>query len=139
NNPAKLCLNDIIKLLHKFESLDLEHAMDRAMLQSKITTAAMLYKLLGSPAPPEGALAGPAYTLSVQGTAFALKIGVPVRDQEGKRLAPVDIVLETDSRNPAAKHEILELYVRHRLELPDTPTMALHRGRFDLLKETLRS
>src|SRR3989442_3209720 len=110
---ANLGRDEIIKLLHKFGALDLKHAMGRAMLQSKISTAAMLYQLLGSPAPPEGALGGPAYTLSVPGTAFALKIGVPVRDKGGKRLAPVDVVLETDSRNPAAKHEILELYASH--------------------------
>ena len=36
------------------------------------------------------------------------------------------------------KHEILELYVQHGLELPDTPVMALHRGRIDLLEEHLR-
>jgi hypothetical protein len=54
------------------------------------------------------------------------------------RLAPVDVVLETDSRNPSAKHQILELYVQHGLELPDTPTMALHRGRLDLLEDHLR-
>lgn len=135
---ANLGRDKIIKLLHKFGAIDLGHAMGRAMLQSKISTAAMLYKLLGSPPPPEGALAGPAYTLSVPGTAFALKIGVPVRDEDGKRLAPVDVVLETDSRNPSAKHEILEMYVAHGLELPDTPPMALHRGRIDLLEEHLR-
>jgi hypothetical protein len=56
----------------------------------------------------------------------------------GERLAPVDVVLETDSRNPAAKHRILDLYVEHGLELPDTPTMALHRGRIDLLAGHLR-
>jgi len=88
--------------------------------------------------PPEGALSGAAYTLSVPGTTFALEIGVPVCDAVGKRLAPVDVVLETDGRNPAAKHEILELYVQHGLELPNTPTMALHRGRIDLLEEHLR-
>jgi hypothetical protein len=47
-------------------------------------------------------------------------------------------VLEADSRNPIAKHQILEMYVQHGLELPDTPTMALHRGRIDLLEEHLR-
>jgi Ankyrin repeat len=135
---ANLGRDEIIKLLHKLGSMDLEQAMDRAMLQSKISTAAMLYQLLGSPPPPEGALGGPAYTLSTSGTAFALKIGVPVRDRQGGRLAPVDIVLETDSRNPPAKHEILEMYVAHGLELPDTPVMALHRGRIDLLEEHLR-
>ncbi|MBI3405106.1 MAG: ankyrin repeat domain-containing protein [Acidobacteria bacterium] len=135
---ANLGRDEIIKLLHKFGAMDLEYAMGRAMLQSKIKTATMLYKLLGSPAPPKDALGGPAYTLSVSGTAFALEIGTPVCDADGKRLAPVDVVLESDSRNPSAKHEILELYVQHGLELPDTPTMALHRGRIDLLEEHLR-
>lgn len=134
---ANLGRDAIIKLLHKFGAIDLRHALDRAMLQSKIATAAMLYKMLGSPPPPDGALAGPAYTLSVSGTEFALKIGVPVCDAGGKRLAPVDVVLETDGRNPTAKHEILEMYAAHGLTLPDTPTMALHRGRIDLLEAHL--
>jgi hypothetical protein len=67
-----------------------------------------------------------------------LELGAKVIDAIGKRLAPVDVVLETDSRKPTAKHEILELYVQHGLELPDTPVMALHRGRIDLLEEHLR-
>jgi hypothetical protein len=66
------------------------------------------------------------------------EFGAQVHDADGKRLAPVDLVLETDSRNPSAKHQILEMYVRHGLELPDTPTMALHQGRIDLLEEHLR-
>ena len=61
-----------------------------------------------------------------------------LRDAEGKWRAPVDVVLETDSRKPSAKHEILEMYVQHGLVLPDTPTMALHRGRIDRLEEHLR-
>jgi len=93
---------------------------------------------MGSPAMPDGALGGPAYTLSAAGTAFALEMGAPVRDAHGNRLAPVDVVLETDSRKPAEKHAILEMYVMHGLELPDTPTMALHRGRIDLLAEHLQ-
>lgn len=135
---ANLGRDEIIKLLHKFGAMDLEYAMGRAILQSKVETAAMLYHLLGSPPPPQGALGGPAYTLSVQGTAFALEIGVPVCDENGQSLAPVDVVLETDSRNPAAKHQILEMYVANGLELPDTPVMTLHRGRIDLLEKHLR-
>ena len=46
-------------------------------------------------------------------------------------------LLGTDSRNPAAKHRILEMYVEHGLEPPDTPVMALHRGRIDLLEDHL--
>lgn len=135
---ANLGRDRIIELLHAFGATDLQGAMGRAVLQSKIGTARKLHAMLGAPRPPEDALGGPAYTLSVSGTALVLELGGQVRDANGKRLAPVDVVLETDSRNPAAKHAILELYVRHGLELPDTPTMALHRGRIDLLEDHLR-
>jgi Ankyrin repeat len=135
---ANLGRDGIIKMLYDLGARDLKSAIDRAALQSKIVTARLLHKLMGSPTPPEGALGGPAYTLSASGTALVLELGARVVDEDGKRLAPVDIVLETDSRNPEAKHKILELYVQHGLELPDTPTMALHRGRIDLLDGHLR-
>ena len=120
--------------LYALGARDLEHALDRAVLQSQIGTALKIHALLGSPPPPKGALDGPAYTLSISGTELVLKLGGRVRDAVGRRLAPVDVVLETDSRKPEAKHAILEMYVQHGLELPDTPTMALHRGRIDLLE-----
>jgi hypothetical protein len=135
---ANLGRDQIIRVLYALGARDLEQAIDRATLQSKIGTARMLHEMLGSPHPPEGALGGPAYTLSVSGTALMLEFGARIRDASGKRIAPVDVVLETDSRNPSAKHQILEMYVQHGLELPDTPTMALHRGRLDLLEEHLR-
>lgn len=132
---ANLGHDRIIKLLHKLGASDLEKAIDRAVLQSRIETARMLHELLGSPVPPADALDGPAYTLSASGTAFVLSKGGKVKDRSGKRLAPVDVVLETDSRKPDAKHQILEMYVQHGLDLPDTPVMALHRGRIDLLQK----
>jgi hypothetical protein len=133
---ANLGRDRIIEALLQMGANDLATAIDRATLQGKVDTARKLHALMGA---PRGTveLGGPAYTLSVSGTAFALGVGAPVVDETGKRLAPVDVVLETDSRKPAAKHEILEMYVRHGLELPDTPTMALHRGRIDLLEEHL--
>ena len=135
---ANLGRDRIIKMLYDLGARDLESAIDRAALQSKIGTARMLHEWLGSPPPPEGALSGPAYTLSATGTALMLELGAKVIDANGKSLAPVDVVLETDSRKPAAKHQILEFYVQHGLELPDTPVMALHRGRIDLLEVHLR-
>jgi hypothetical protein len=135
---ANLGRDEIIKVLHGLGAKDLEHAIGRATLQGKIETARMLHALMGAPTPPAGALGGPAYTLSASGTALLFEFGARVRDDAGLRLAPVDVVLETDSRKPSAKHEILEMYVRHGLELPDTPAMALHRGRIDLLEERLR-
>jgi hypothetical protein len=135
---ANLGRDAIITMLRELGATDLQSAIDRATLQSKIGTARMLHAMMGSPRPPEGALGGAAYTLSASGTALMLELGAEVRDATGNRLAPVDVVLETDSRKRAAKHQILEMYVEHGLELPDTPTMALHRGRIDLLEEHLR-
>ena len=48
------------------------------------------------------------------------------------------VVLKTDSRNPSAKHAILEMYSAHGFEFLDTPMMALHRGRLDLLDAHIR-
>ena len=134
---ANVGRNEIIKMLAEMGATDFQHALDRAALQGKIDTAELLHGYLGAPLPPDGALGGTAYTLSSTGTAFALRVGARVMDENGKRLAPVDVVLETDSRKPDEKHAILEMYVAHGLELPDTPTMALHRGRIDLLEKHL--
>jgi hypothetical protein len=135
---ANLGRDRVIEMLHGLGAADHMFALGRATLQSKMGTARMLHAMMGAPRPPDGALGGPAYTLSVSGTALMLELGAKVRDANGKRLAPVDVVLETDGRNPSAKHQILEMYVAHGLELPDTPTMALHRGRIDLLEKHLR-
>ena len=128
----------IIMMLHGLGATDLESALDRAALQSNIGIAKLLHRLIGRPTPPADSLGGPAYTLSVEGTAFLLELGAPVYDPNGGLLAPVSVVLQTDGRNPVAKHAILELYAKHGVVLPHTPTMALHRGRLDLLEEHLR-
>jgi Ankyrin repeat len=134
---ANLGRDGIIQLLHSLGATDLLSALDRALLQGQIATAKMLHSLLGHPVPPPSALSGPAYTLNASGTQFAIAAGAPVVNPDGARLAPVDVVLETDSRNPAAKHAILQMYADHGLEYPDTLPMALHRGRIDLLEQHL--
>lgn len=134
---ANLGRDSIIAALHALGAKDHAHALGRAVLQGQIATARLLHDLAGRPPAPEDELGGPAYTLNVNGTAFVFEIGGRAVDDAGRRLAPVDVVLETDSRNPAAKHAILEIYVKHGLELPDTPVMALHRGRIDLLEQHL--
>jgi hypothetical protein len=108
--------------------------MGRAVLQGKVETAAMLHELLGRPAPPEGALGGAAYTLSVPGTEFVFQLGFQLRQGPG---TPVETVIGSDSRRPADKRRILELYAEHGYIYPDTAIMAFHRGRLDLLAEHL--
>jgi len=135
---ANLGQDAIIEMLRGLGAADLEKAFSRACLQGQVATARKLQALMGDPQPADDALHGPAYTLNVEGTALLLDLGARVYDDDGRRLAPVDTVLETDGRNPAAKHRILQMYVDHGLRLPDTPVMALHRGRIDLLEEHLR-
>jgi ankyrin repeat protein len=135
---ANLGRDRIIRMLHELGATDHEHALGRASLQGKIGTARILHEMLGAPRPPDDALGGPAYTLSASGTELMFELGARVRDEQGRLLAPVAVVHETDSRKPAEKHAILEMYARRGLALPDTPVMALHRGRIDLLEEHLR-
>jgi hypothetical protein len=131
---ANLGRDGIIRLLHGLGATDLESAAGRAVLQGKVETANLLFEMAGHPPIEDGALGGPAYTLSAEGTALLLRLGARPRSGKGN---PVEVVLQTDARDPAAKHAILEMYVSHGLELPDTPTMSLHRGRIDLLARHL--
>jgi ankyrin repeat protein len=134
---ANLGRDRIIRFLRDAGATDLESAAIRAALQGKVETVHLVYEMAGRPPIKDDALGGPAYTLSAGGTAVLLSLGARVVDAAGNRLAPVDVVIETDSRKPAEKHAILEMYAQHGLELPDTPTMALHRGRIDLLEKHL--
>ncbi|HJP55476.1 MAG TPA: ankyrin repeat domain-containing protein [Gemmatimonadales bacterium] len=135
---ANLGRDGIIRLLHGLGARDLEFAIDRAILQSRVGTAALLYEMMGRPAPPDDAFGGAAYTLSVPGTEFLFRLGARVRFEDGHQSAPVETAIGSDSRNPEAKRRILALYAEHGYEYPDTPIMAFHRGRFDLLEAHLR-
>jgi hypothetical protein len=135
---ANLGRDRIIALLRELGATDVLSALGRAVLQSRIGTARELHAMAGRPRPPRGAVMGPAETLSGEGLKFLLELGAEICDGQGDRLAPVALVLETYSRNPAGKHRCLELMARHGTELPDTPPMAVHRGRIDLLERHLR-
>jgi hypothetical protein len=128
----------IIEMLRGLGASDLDYAFGRACLQGHIGTARKLHAMMGSPRPADHLLSWSAYTVNVAGTALLLELGARVYDDNGGRLAAVDVVLETDSRNPVAKHRILELYAEYGFKYPDTAIMALHRGRIDLLEEHLR-
>ena len=54
------------------------------------------------------------------------------------RLAPVALLLQTYCRGPQGKHRCLDLVAERGIALPDTPPMAVHRGRIDLLEAHLR-
>jgi hypothetical protein len=134
---ANLGRDGIIRLLHSHGARDFESAAGRAALQGKAETVRMIHDLAGRPL-EKWTLAGPAYTLSVEGTAVLLTLGARVVGADGVvDTNTMEHLLGTDSRRPADKHRILEMYVEHGFEPPDTPVMALHRGRIDLLESHL--
>jgi hypothetical protein len=135
---ANLGRDAIIDVLREMGAKDFGKALARAALQGKVETVRKLHKFAPAAEFPADILGGPAYTLSSSGTAVLFELGVKLREEGGSAIAPVETVIATDSRKPAEKHAILEMYVAHGLKLPDTPAMALHRGRIDLLEDHLR-
>lgn len=133
---ANLGRLEIVERLHGMGARDLQHAFDRACLQGRIATARRLHDL--GARPERDAVMGPAETQSGAGMELLLELGAEISDAEGDRLAPVALLLQTYCRNPEGKHRCLELFAEHGTELPDTPPMAVHRGRIDLLEEHLR-
>jgi len=126
----------IIQMLREMGATDVQHAFDRACLQGKLETARRLHAM-GARVAPDSVM-GPCETLNPEGLAFLLELGAELADERGDRLAPVALLLQTYSRWPDGKHRCLELVAQHGIQLPDTPTMALHRGRIDLLEAHLR-
>lgn len=132
---ANLGRGRIVAVLRDLGAADLRRAFDRACLCGHIETARGLYDMGARPEP--GSVMGPGETLSATGLAYLLELGAEIADEHGDRLAPVALVLQTYSRDPDGKHRCLELFAEHGIELPDTPTMAIHRGRIDLLEAHL--
>jgi len=124
----------IIQMLRDLGASDVQAAFSRGW-QGKVETARRLQAMGGHITP--GIVMGPCETLNDAGLALLLELGAELADEHGHRLAPVALILQTYSRFPKGKHGCLETAAQ-RLELPDTPVMALHRGRIDLLETHLR-
>jgi ankyrin repeat protein len=126
----------IIAMLREMGAEDLQHAFDRACLQGQLETARRLHAMGAQVVP--GLVMGPCETLNDEGLAFLLGLGAELADEKGDRLAPVALLLQTYCRGPESKHRCLDLIAERGVALPDTPTMAVHRGRIDLLEAHLR-
>lgn len=133
---ANLGRERIVAMVRELGATDLQGAFDRACLQGQLETARRLYAMGARPVP--GSLMGPAETQNGAGMAYLLELGAEIGDEHGDRLAPVALVLETYCRDPDGKHRCLELLAEYGIELPNTPPMAVHRGRIDLLEVHLR-
>jgi hypothetical protein len=133
---ANIGQDRIIQMLRDLGATDLQHAFARACLQGKLETARHLYAMGARPEIDE--VMGPCETLSDTGLAFLLELGAPLSNKHGDRLAPVALLLQTYSRYSQGKHRCLDIVAERGIDLPDTPPMALHRGRIDLLEVHLR-
>ncbi len=128
---ANLGRNEIITKLHSLGASDLQHAFERACLRGQLDTARLLHQLGARPA--EDSILGPCETLNADGLALLLELGAPMPDPK----VAIALVLQTYSRNADGKHRCLALLESISEPLPDTPTMALHCGRLDLLQAHL--
>lgn len=133
---ANIGQDAIIQMLHELGAADIQTAFSRACLQGKIETARRLKAMGGRIT--AGIVMGPCETLDDAGLSLQLELGAEIADAKGNRLAPVALILQTYSRHPKGKHGCLELVAKHGIELPDTPVMAVHRGRIDQLEKHLR-
>lgn len=132
---ANLGKDEIVAMLRNLGAQDVQFAFERACLQGRIDTARRLFEMGGRPV--AGSVMGPCETLNPDGLAFQLELGAPLTDQDGDPLAPVGLILQTYCRNPIGKHRCLEIVATAGIALPNTPTMAVHRGRLDLLEAHL--
>ena len=133
---ANLGQDAIIQMLREQGANDVQSAFGRACLQGKIETARHLLAM-GARITP-GIVMGPCETLNGAGLSLLLELGAEFADGKGDRLSPIALILETYSRNPPGKHRCLEIVNDRVLTLPDTPAMAVHRGRIDLLEALFR-
>ena len=133
---ANLGKDRIIRMLHELGAQDLQFAFDRACLQGQLDTA----RLLGSfgARPARDSVMGPCETQNPDGLRFLLDLGAELSDEHGNRLAPAAMLLQGYARNSAGKHQCLDILATHGIPLPDTPPMAVHRGRLDLLEAHFR-
>jgi ankyrin repeat protein len=68
---------------------------------------------------------------------WLLEHGANPRVVSTKYGSPLSMVVGTYARGSKGKHECLEVFASQGFVLPETPCMAFHRGRIDLLEEHL--
>jgi len=126
---------EVADLLARLSGDDLQLALDKAAQHGLNQLRQWFVDDQGRPKP--GAVMNPCETLNADGLKHLLDHGAELADERGNSRAPVAMILETYSRNPAGKHRCLDLCCQNGITLPDTPAMALHRGRIDLLERAL--
>lgn len=129
---ANLGRIEIVEMLREIGAEDVQFAFERACLQGRLDTARRLFAMGARPQP--GSVMGPCETLNGAGLALQMELGARFEDADGDSMAPVGLILQTYCRNPEGKHQCLAIAESSGITIPDTPPMAIHRGRCDLLE-----
>jgi hypothetical protein len=132
SHAANLGLLYMVKTIAALGAKDFQHAFDRALLHGEIGTAQWLHEQGAAFTP--GIIMGSCETLNDRGFGFLDDAGAPLTNGKGDTLAPLAMVLETYSRNPAGKHAILQRFGTRGYHWADTPLMAFHCGDLERLK-----
>ena len=135
SHAANLGRLEIVKAMAALGAKDVQHAFGRAVLQGRLECARWLLEH-GAELDP-GSSMGACEALKAEGLRFYVELGGPITDEHGNRLAPLAMILQTYSRHPPGKHEMLELLAQRGFALPDTPIMAFHRGDIAQLEKHL--
>ena len=80
----------------------------------------------------------PCETLAPAALRWLLAHGADPKQESSKYGSPLSMVIGTYSRGAEGKHACLEAFVDAGFALPDTPLLAFHRGRIDLLEQWLQ-
>lgn len=131
SHAANLGRLEMVKTIAALGARDYQHAFGRALLQGRLEVASWLLHH-GATLEP-GIIMGACETLNAKGFAFLDDMGVDFSDDKGNSLAPLALVLETYSRNPPGKRELLHRFQRRGYKWPDNPIMAFHCGDVDKL------
>ena len=136
SHAANLGRLEIVKAMAAMGAKDFQLAFGRAVLQGRLDCARWL--LEQGAELDSGSAMGACEALNAKGLSFIAELGGPITADDGNRLAPLAMILQTYSRNPPGKHEMLELLSQRGYVLPDTPIMAFHRGDIARLEKHLR-
>jgi ankyrin repeat protein len=132
SHAANMGQLDMVKTIAALGAKDFQHAFDRALLHGDIEIAKWLNEHGAAFTP--GIIMGSCETLNERGFGFLDDAGIPLENGQGDKLAPLAMVLETYSRNPAGKHAILQRFRARGYQWADTPLMAFHCGDLGRLK-----
>ena len=131
SHAANIDRLEMVKAIAALGAKDFQHAFDRALLHGYIETAQWLHEhgAIFSP----GIIMGCCETLNSRGFGFLDDANIPLANAKGDQLAPLAMVLETYSRKPSGKHEILKRFKARGFRWEDSPIMAFHCGDLDHL------